>query len=129
LKILGDDFWCRDYKDIPEEIRTGISINREKWFEEQGRALKVGEEAQWCIFDPVISTIFGIKFQRTRQKKYLVMQTKYLNRSLGYITHEFKCPELYYLQNGKYIPNDIVPLLWTQANLSAALKKMEENLA
>jgi phosphorylase kinase alpha/beta subunit len=38
---------------------------------------------------------------------------------------EFKCPELYYMEDGKYIPNDSTPLLWTQANLRVALKKMD----
>ncbi|MGH2413276.1 MAG: hypothetical protein ACRDEA_06220, partial [Microcystaceae cyanobacterium] len=57
-----------------------------------------------------------------------------LHRSLGQLTGkdcpfgEFKCPELYYLQDGQYIPNDVTPLLWTQANLSIALKMMEQSL-
>ena len=39
----------------------------------------------------------------------------------------FRCPELYYLENGHYIPNDHVPLLWTQANLMLAMKLVQEN--
>ncbi|MDJ0677697.1 MAG: hypothetical protein QNJ36_20320 [Calothrix sp. MO_167.B42] len=58
-RYLRDSFWCRDYKDLPEEIRTSISSEREQWLREHGRELKEGEEAQWCIFDPVISVIFG----------------------------------------------------------------------
>lgn len=133
-RYLGDSFWCRDYKDIPEEIRTTISSEREQWFKDNDRELKIGEEAQWCIFDPIISAIFGLKFQKTRQEEYLEQQTHYLNRSLGQITGkdcefgEFKCPELYYLQNGRYVPGDATPLLWTQANLRIALKMMEQSL-
>ena len=76
----------------------------------------------------------GLKFQKTRQEKYLQQQTLYLNRSLGQLTGEncklgeFKCPELYYIQNGRYIANDATPLLWTQANLRIALKVMEDSL-
>ncbi|MDJ0615458.1 MAG: glycoside hydrolase family 15 protein [Calothrix sp. MO_192.B10] len=134
-RYLGDSFWCRDYKDIPEEIRTSISSEREEWFKDNGRELRVGEEAQWCIFDPIVSAIWGMKFQKTRQQEYLEQQTHYLNRALGQLTgkdspfEEFKCPELYYLQNGKYIPNDATPLLWTQANLRIALKMMEQSLS
>ena len=133
-RYLWDSFWCRDYKDLPEEIRTSISSEREQWLQEHDRELKQGEEAQWCIFDPIISTIFGLKFQKTRQEEYLQQQVKYLNRSLGQLTGkdcalgEFKCPELYYLQSGQYIPNDVTPLFWTQANLRVALKVMEDSL-
>ncbi len=134
-RYLGDSFWCRDYEDIPENIRTTISTEREQWLKENGRALRDGEEAQWCIFDSIISTIFGVKFQKTKQAKFLEQQTFYLNRSLGQITAEdskiggFKCPELYYLKGADYVANDATPLLWTQANLSIALKVMEQSLS
>ena len=134
-RYLEDSFWCRDYKDIPEAIRTTISIEREQWFKENNRELKIGEEAQWCIFDPIVSAIFGQKFQKTGQQEYLEQQTYYLNRSLGQLTGkdcqfgEFKCPELYYLQHGQYVSGDATPLLWTQANLRIALKIMEQSLS
>ena len=133
-RYQGDFFWCKDYLDIPESIRTTISSEREKWFRNQGRALQVGEEAQWCIFDPIISAIYSLKFQETGEQEFLEKQTEYFNRSLGQLTSEnfylggFKCPELYYLQHGKYIPNDSTPLLWTQANLLVALKLMHKSL-
>ena len=38
------------------------------------------------------------------------------------------CPELYYLEEGQYVPNDTVPLLWTQANLWMAFKFMKDSL-
>jgi phosphorylase kinase alpha/beta subunit len=134
-RYLGDSFWCRNYKDIPPEIRTTVSTEREAWLQKQGRALQVGEEAQWCIFDPIISAIFAVKFQETGEHEYLVLQTQYFNRSLVQITGrdfefgEFKCPELYYLENGRYAANDATPLLWTQANLRVAFKMMEKSLS
>lgn len=134
-RYLGDSFWCRDYEDIPENIRTSISIDREQWLRENGRGLKDGQEAQWCIFDPIISTIFGMKYEKTGQVEFLEKQTLYLNRSLGQITADgckvggFKCPELYYLEGSVYIPNDATPLLWTQANLRIALSVMECSLS
>ena len=134
-RYLNDSFWCRNYTDLPENIRTSISTEREQWLQEQGRGLKEGEEAQWCIFDPILSAIFGIKFQKTQQIEYLEKQTFYLNRSLGQVTAAdskvggFKCPELYYLNQDKYVPNDATPLLWTQANLRIALTIMEQSLS
>ena len=132
-RYLWDSFWCRDYQDLPEEIRTSISDDREQWLREHNRELQEGEEAQWCIFDPIISAIYGLKYQKTGEEEYLQQQTIYLNRSLGQLTGncelgEFKCPELYYLQDGCYIPNDATPLLWTQANLRIALKVMLDSL-
>lgn len=133
-RYLGDSFWCRDYKDIPPEVRTIISSEREEWLKEHRRELKVREEAQWCIFDPIISAIFGAKYRKHHKKEDLENQTRYFNRSLGQLTGrdssfgEFKCPELYYIENGKYIPNDSTPLLWTQANLWIAVKFMEQSL-
>jgi hypothetical protein len=134
-RYLGDSFWCRDYEGIPENIRTSISTEREQWLTDNRRALRSGEEAQWCIFDPIISTIFGVKFQKTKQTECLEKQTFYFNRSLGQLTADdfkiggFKCPELYYLKGTDYVPNDATPLLWTQANLRIALKTMEQSLS
>ena len=134
-RYLYDSFWCRNYTDLPENIRTSISTEREQWLQERGRELKPGQEAQWCIFDPILSAIFGVKFQKTGQTEDLERQTFYLNRSLGQLTATdsqlggFKCPELYYLRQGKYVPNDATPLLWTQANLYTALKIMERSLS
>jgi hypothetical protein len=133
-RYLGDSFWCHNYEDIPENIRTSISTDREQWLRENERSLQAGEEAQWCIFDPIISTIFGIRFQRTGQVEFLEKQILYLNRSLGQITSNnsrtggFQCPELYYLKGTEYMPNDATPLLWTQANLCMALIMMEQSL-
>lgn len=93
-----------------------------------------GGEAQWCLFDPILSIYYGLRFRRTHDALEFLKQTEYLNRSLGQITGangrygEFQCPELYYLEKGQRQTSRSTPLLWTQANLSIALKIMEENL-
>jgi phosphorylase kinase alpha/beta subunit len=131
-RYLGDSYWAADYKkNLTPEART-IDFSDE--LSARDSLLKKGEEAQWCIFDPIISTIFGIKFQKTARQEYLEQQTYYLNRSLGQITGkesklgEFLCPESYYIENSRYVPNDPTPLLWTQANLAIALTTMEQSL-
>ncbi|WP_103667617.1 glycoside hydrolase family 15 protein [Pseudanabaena sp. BC1403] len=139
-RYLGDSFWCRNFfADLPENIQTSISTEREAWLEANNKTVKQGEEAQWCIFDPIISVIYGVKFQKKRCEADLEQQIYYLNRALGQVTGEnckvgkynieqFKCPELYYIQDDKYIPNVSTPLLWTQANLMIALKSIEQSL-
>jgi phosphorylase kinase alpha/beta subunit len=125
-RYLGDSFWFADYKSIllSQQRTADFSGN----ITERNVFLKPRQEAQWCLFDPILSIIFGQKFQKTLEVSYLAQQIHYLNRSLGQLTAVnsvfggFKCPELYYLAQGKYTPGDATPLLWTQANLALALK-------
>jgi hypothetical protein len=132
-RYIGDSYWSADYKKqlIPEARTVDFSED----LSARDALLKPGEEAQWCIFDPIISIIYGLKFQRTGEKAHLEKQTHYINRALGQITGldcplgEFLCPESYYLEDGRYVPSDPTPLLWTQANLMAALKFMEKSLS
>jgi hypothetical protein len=131
-RYTGDSFWSPDYKiKLSAEERT---VDFSDDIASRDRLVQPGQEAQWCIFDPIISIIYGLKYQQFRQEKYLQAQTHYFNRSLGQLTEEnslfggFKCPELYYLEEGRYVPNDTVPLLWTQANLWMAFRFMRDSL-
>ena len=131
-RYLGDSFWFPNYKQIlSQEQRTAEFSNA---IEKRDAFLNPGEEAQWCIFDPIVSAIFGKQYRQTSNPDDLKQQIHYLNRSLGQITgnyspfQAYQCPELYYRENGEYIPSDATPLLWTQANLVLALKEMENSL-
>lgn len=142
-----NSFWCKDFQDLDKSIQTARYIGREAWLNEHNRAVNRGEEAQWCIFDPIISAIYGEWFRESKDAEHLRLQTLHLNRALGQITGEgnvvdtsrgnnepvvvpaHRCPELYYLQHDEYVPNVSTPLLWTQANLCIALKLMERSLA
>lgn len=131
-RYIRDSFWAADYrKKLSPQQRT-VDVSDDMSY--RNSLIQEGQEAQWCIFDPIISAIFGVKFKETGQDEFLKQQIFYLNRSLGQLTGEeceageFKCPELYYIEDNKYIPNDVTPLLWAQANLMVALKKMEESL-
>ncbi len=130
-RYSGDSYWSADYKEkLKPEFRT-IDVSDD--MSSRDSLLKAGQEAQWCIFDPIISVIYGKKYQQTKNPEYLQLQTDYFNRSLKQLTPEdspfggFKCPELYYLEKGHYVPNDTTPLLWTQANLWIAFKFMEQS--
>ncbi len=129
-RYLGDSFWCADYKSLqkPEARTADVSDDM------SGRdaLLQPGQEAQWCVFDPVLSTIYGRRYLATGDALFREKQVHSLNRSLGQLTGEnsrfpeFLCPELYCLEEGQYVPNDVTPLLWTQANLSIALEQMQK---
>lgn len=128
-----DSYWAPDYKEKlkPAERTADFSEN----LATRNKLLPwPGLEAQWCIFDPIVSCYFGMRFQTTQAREDLEKQTEYFNRALGQITSAenaaftpFRCPELYYLEKGQYVPNDHVPLLWTQANLLLALNMMRAN--
>jgi hypothetical protein len=131
-RYLGDSFYCTNYetnlndRDLTKDFSDDIA-DRDAYF-------VAGAEAQWCLFDPILSIYYGLKFRRTHADEDLVKQTEYLNRSLGQITGSngryggFQCPELYYFENGNLQTSKSTPLLWTQANLWIALKTMGENL-
>lgn len=128
-----DSYWAPDYKSKlgPSQRTMDFSDNlsaRDKLLPAEGLG------AQWCIFDAIISCYYGNRFQNTRAPEDLRKQTEYANRALGQITSSeqnlvppFKCPELYYLENHHYVPNDHVPLLWAQANLLLALRMLRIN--
>jgi len=128
-RYIGDSYWSADYKDKLKPEQRTIDVSDD--MSSRDSLLQIGQEAQWCIFDPIISAIYGKKYQQIKKPEYLQLQTHYFNRSLAQLTIEdspfgaFKCPELYYLEKGNYVPNDTTPLLWAQANLWIAFKFME----
>jgi hypothetical protein len=132
-RYVGDSYWAADYKDKLGATRRTVDFSHN--MEMRNKLLTAGQEAQWCLFDPVMSAAYGRRYQRTGRKEFLNQQTYYFNRSLGQLTgkakgiQEFQCPEAYYLQRGRYVPNDQTPLLWTQANLLVAMKLMEKSLS
>ncbi len=124
-RYIGDSYWCADYRELfPPEERSG---DFSEDLERRGRFLKEGQEAQWCIFDPIMSAIYGNRYLRSGIASDLERQIAHFNRSLGQITGTLQCPEAYFLERDESVPNDNTPLLWTQANLWLALKDHEEN--
>lgn len=125
-RYLGDSYWCADYKQMlaADERTADFSDN----LEERDRLLQPGMEAQWCLFDPIVSIHYGMRFARSGEQEDYRRQIRHLQRSLYQLTRSdsrfgpYKCPESYYCEQGKYVSNDICPLLWTQANLKLALR-------
>jgi len=132
-RYLGDSYWCANYRDLlsPEVRTTDFSDDMSA----RDKLLQPGQEAQWCLFDPIISAIHGRRFLESQDSADLQQQIHYLRRSLKQLTSaqtrfpEYRCPESYFLEHGTWIPNDVTPLLWTQANLRLALHWMRQSAA
>tara|TARA_R110002095_G_scaffold137217_3_gene118944 strand:- start:3516 stop:4811 length:1296 start_codon:yes stop_codon:yes gene_type:complete len=131
-RYLGDSYWCADYKEMfSEDDRTS------DFSEDQGsrdKLLKPGQEAQWCIFDSILSVIYGQRFLQSEKSDDYENQRLHLDRALNQLTSHasafgaYLCPESYYLEKGQYVPNDITPLLWTQGNLMMALHQWKQTV-
>jgi Glycosyl hydrolases family 15 len=126
-RYIGDSYWCADYRELfsPQERSGDFSQNMER----RNRLLKEGQEAQWCVFDPIMSAIYGARYLQFGIASDIENQIAYFNRSLGQITGTVRCPEAYFIERCEYVPNDNVPLRWTQANLWLALKLMKSTAA
>ena len=132
-RYLGDSYWCADYKQkLKADERTADFSDN---LADRDRLLKPGQEAQWCLFDPIVSIHHGLRFDRTQLREDRLKQILHLNRSLSQLTPKesrfgaYRCPESYFSENGTYVPNDICPLLWTQANLKLALTRLIHDLS
>jgi phosphorylase kinase alpha/beta subunit len=127
-RYLGDSYWAPDYdqhlrvveqtRDFSEDVST-----RDRLLDQ------VGHEAQWCVFDPILSAAYGRRYRRGGSESDLRSQVLYFHRSLAQITRQWQLPELYYLRHRVYTPNPHTPLLWSQANLAVALAELRASLA
>lgn len=125
-RYLGDSYFCQDYdRWFPPEQQAADFSNSIAY---RDALLAPGCEAQWNLFDPIISIIYGQRYAESRQKSDLERQTHHFNRSLSQNTADGQCPELYFLKDGKFVINDHTPLAWTQANQALALHMMEKSV-
>ncbi|MFI5097359.1 MAG: glycoside hydrolase family 15 protein [Candidatus Acidiferrales bacterium] len=126
-RYAGDSYFCQDYDQwfAPGQMSSDFSERMAY----RDALLQPGCEAQWCIFDPQLSIIYGERFlANPSDAESFRRQMHYFNRSLRQLTPAGGCPELYFLKNGEYVPNDHTPLLWTQANQALALHLMERSV-
>ncbi len=126
-RYAGDSYFCQDYDQwfAPGQMTSDFSERMTY----RDALLQPDCEAQWCIFDPQLSIIYGERFLKDpSDAESFRRQVQYFNRSLRQLTPEGGCPELYFLKNGRYIANAHTPLAWTQANQAFALYLMEKSL-
>jgi hypothetical protein len=126
-RYVNDSYFCQDYDEwfAPGQMSADFSDRMEF----RDAFLQPNCEAQWCIFDPLLSIIYGERFlANPADEESYKKQLHYFNRSLRQITAEGQCPELYFLKQGRYVANAHTPLSWTQANQSLALHIMEKTV-
>jgi phosphorylase kinase alpha/beta subunit len=125
-RYLGDSYFCQDYdRWFPPEQQAADFSNSIAY---RDALLEPGCEAQWNLFDPIVSIIYGQRYAESELASDLERQTFYFNRSLSQNTDDGQCPELYFLRDGKFEINDHTPLAWTQANQALALHVMEKSV-
>jgi len=126
-RYAGDSYFCQDYDEwFPPSQMTSDFSDR---LDFRDAFLQPNCEAQWCIFDPLLSIIFRQRYLADRaDTESFRKQFHYFNRSLSQITADGHCPELYFLKDGKYVANAHTPLAWTQANQALALHLAEKSL-
>lgn len=126
-RYAGDSYFCQDYDEwfAPSQMSADFSER----LDFRDAHLRPNCEAQWCIFDPLLSIVYGQRFLEDRSDRAsLEKQVHYFNRSLAQVTAAGACPELYFLKHGSYIANGHTPLAWTQANQAFALYLMEQSV-
>ena len=124
-RYLGDSYWAPNYDELlsPKEWTRDFSQD----IETRDKLLdRIGHEAEWCIFDPILSVCYGSRYRQTGCRSDLELQIDHFKRALSQINDTWQCPELYYLKHGAYVPNPNSPLLWTQATLMMALAAMRD---
>jgi phosphorylase kinase alpha/beta subunit len=126
-RYLWDSYWAPDYADrlATEDLTRDYSDDvaaRDALID------RPGDEAQWCLFDPLLSAQAGWRYRHTGAAEDRERQALHLTRALAHVTPSWQCPELYYLRRGTWVPNPHTPLLWTQGNLLVALHAMRETL-
>ncbi len=125
-RYLGDSYWCADYKDLLARDQRSADFSDD--LSVRDRLFQSGSEAQWCLFDPIVSIIHGEAIHRDERDARRGEQLRHLQRALRQLTPPespaggYRCPESYFRHRGTWMPNDITPLLWTQANLRLALE-------
>jgi hypothetical protein len=127
-RYLGDSYWAPDYDSLlsPADRTRDFSSDVAA---RDALLSHIGDEAQWSLFDPILSAYYGRRFVEAQSPVDRERQVFHLNRSLAQVEESWGCPELYYLRKGEYVPNPHVPLQWTQANLLVALHAMRRTIA
>ena len=80
IRYVGDSYFGQDYPEwFSEKELTADFSDR---IAERNKLLHPGYEAQWCIFDPIISIIHGHRFLADpARENELAEQTHFLNRA------------------------------------------------
>ncbi|MEP6495843.1 MAG: glycoside hydrolase family 15 protein [bacterium] len=132
----GDSFYCTDYERKMAALGDDPTRDYSDDIASRNALLGPGDhEAEWCLFDPIISIWHARRYLQSGRAADLAGQTEHLNRALRQITdanpprcQAYQCAELYYQEGGRTQTSKSVPLLWSQANVWTALEYMRMSI-
>lgn len=136
IRYPGDSYYAPGFTEMlaPGE-RTSQAEGRLEWRNTLGPdAERAQTEAQWTLFDPLLSSYWGRQYAATKDVAHRQRQLYYLNRSLAQYVEVggqgLHVPELYYKnrETSPWTTNDHVPLIWSQANMLLALEQFEKSV-
>lgn len=135
VRYPGDTYWSPYFDQLMAVgARTQAADGRTETRNLKAAGIAITHsEAQWTLFDPLLSSYYGKRFLLTNSTTDREKQLLYLDRSLSQLTATTegpRLPEAYYLTHAsgknRWLPNPHTPLLWSQANLLRALKVFED---
>lgn len=126
-RYQGDSYWTKDYRRL-----FGLGARTADFSENpetRDRFAVSGAEAQWTLFDPMLAVFWLKWFMGSGNKDDRERACWHYQRTLGQFIEVDGClkdPEAYFLEDGKWVPNDHVPLLWSEALVKLMLHEFEK---
>lgn len=132
-RYIGDSYWGPNYREHFQVTGRAADFSNPETMRLRDQYLMPGGEAQWTLFDPLLAMYYAHLYQKTADDSDARRAAEYMARALrAVIVHEkqdgetvWRIPELFFLENGEWVPNDHLGLLWAQANLLSALQVYE----
>lgn len=133
IRYPGDSYYAPGFTEMlaPGERTSQAEGRLERRNTLGSDAERTQSEAQWKLFDSLLSSYWGRRYEVSKAMDHRRRQLHYLNRLLAqYIEVKgggLRIPELDYKEKeiSPWTPNDHVPLIWAQANTLLALKQFE----
>jgi phosphorylase kinase alpha/beta subunit len=135
-RYAGDTYWEPRFTDIMTiDERTTQAEGRTEQRNLTAAGVAYTEtEAQWTMFDPILSTYWGKRYAESGDETHREKQLHYLDRSLAHLKPhadgQLAMPEADFYQyadgENRWTANDHSPLLWAHANLLTAVRIFEE---
>ena len=129
----NDSYWGPDYREHFQVGSRTEDFSKPENMALRNRYLTPGNEAQWTLIDPLMAIYYARQYQKQAKPEDARQAKRFIARSLkSIVTHEkegvivWRIPELFFLEDGMWVPNDHLGLLWGQANLLQGLLVYQE---
>lgn len=132
-RYRGDSYWAPDYRMHFQLGSRALDFSNPNSMELRDRYLTPGNEAQWTLFDPMIALYYTHRYEVSKSSQDAARANEAMVRSLlQFVAHgkadgtvAWRLPELFFQEDGEWVPNDHLGLLWAQANVLLALTEFK----